>query len=265
MLTLCRLSIPNVDALQIKYSKHRALLSIQSIIPISSPLWATIIKMLMLEMMFSKHNKLQGRTICGRFWRRASYDRMLLMISNNRLSGEQKDCATLITCNIPHHNIDHLRHDLWCKIQRSSWQFRGCWMQYGENPINCSLWVRWGCLGIAAFGLLGANEFQLHLVSITPPVRLTSSQPNVAMLQWILFNGIERQKIKHISQACCANYICQVGWESNCIFTVFCKLHTSLAYFDSLLLLNGLWLDAVQCGFDVAYYMWFWCGQAGSL
>ena len=55
-------------------------------------------------------------------------------------------------------------------------------MQSEENAINCSLGVRWGG-GIAAFGLLGANEFQLHLVSITPPVRLTSSQPNVAMLQ----------------------------------------------------------------------------------
>ena len=109
-------------------------------------------------------------------WQNASHD----FLENKWI----EDCATFLTCNIPHHNIDHLRHDLWCKIQRSSWQFRGCWMQYGENPINCSLWVRWGCLGIAAFGLLGANEFQLHLVSITPPVRLTSSQPNVAMLQW---------------------------------------------------------------------------------
>ena len=33
--------------------------------------------------------------------------------------------------------------------------------------------------GIAAFGLLGANEFQLHLVSITPPVPSPSAQPNV--------------------------------------------------------------------------------------
>ena len=51
-------------------------------------------------------------------------------------------------------------------------------MQSGENAINCSLGVSLG--GIAAFGLLGANEFQLHLVSITPPVASPSSQPNVA-------------------------------------------------------------------------------------
>ena len=122
-------------------------------------------------------------------------------------------------------------------------------------------WV-WG--GIAAFGLLGANEFRLHLVSITPPVPPTSSQPNVAMLQWT--NSGEKNdnsKKSSISGKRVAQMIVAIfvnRGENQTVSSQWCELHTSPVYFDSLLLLNGLWwLDTVQ--YDL---MWFWCGLTHS-
>ena len=100
--------------------------------------------------------------------------------------------------------------------------------------------VRWSRRGIAAFGLLGGNEFQLHLVSITPPVASTASQPNVA-LQWTNSWKMVNGRLKATQWSAVTHILILCFWS----------------------LLNALWFwmlcNMIQCGLCGL------CGQAWSL